>query len=65
VFVSLKDRRFAQIERVKETPVENSVNSSVDVFEEIMKRAVVKRTFFITRRDIWDWAHSISSKEIW
>lgn len=64
VFVSLIVGRFAHIERVREVPVETSVNSRVDVFEESMKRAAVKRTFSSQRRDIWDWAHSISIKEI-
>ena len=50
VFVSLIDGRFAHMERVRETPVESSVNSSIDVLEESMKRAVVKRTVFITEK---------------
>jgi hypothetical protein len=50
VFVSLVDGRFAHIERVRETPAESSVYSSIDVSEESLKRAVVKRTFFITEK---------------
>jgi hypothetical protein len=50
VFVFIIDGSFAHIKTIKEALVENSINNRLNVFEESIKRAVVKRTFFITEK---------------
>jgi hypothetical protein len=49
-FVYLSDGRLGTVEKENEVSMEEQLNNTVDLYAESMKRATIKRTFFVTEK---------------